>query len=133
LADAQRWIPAQKEKSRRSYQRAIDLLAPLLEAAPDEITYNSRMALYSAYTGAREQAVEIMRKAIALAPDTADVQFRAAMTHELLGNREQALAALRLADKQGYPLNLIESEPALLNLRRDPQYFNFLTERDSKK
>ncbi|MDO8037954.1 serine/threonine-protein kinase [Janthinobacterium sp. SUN137] len=133
LADAQRWIPAQKEKSRRSYQRAIDLLAPLLEAAPDEITYNSRMALYSAYTGAREQALAIMRKAIALAPDTADVQFRAAMTHELLGNREQALAALRLADKRGYPLNLIESEPELLNLRRDPQYFNFLTERDSKK
>ena len=133
LADAQRWIPAQKEKSRRSYQRAIDLLAPLLEAAPDEITYNSRMALYSAYTGAREQALTMMRKAIALAPDTADVQFRAAMTHELLGNREQALVALRLADKRGYPLNLIESEPALLNLRRDPQYFNFLTERDSKK
>ena len=63
------------------------------------------------------------------------MQFRAALTHELIGDRSAALAALSQASKLGYPLNLIESAPDLLNLRRDARYQKFLInlERDSKK
>ena len=65
----------------------------------------------------------------------ADVQFRAAITHELIGNRSDAMAALQQASKLGYPINLIESAPDLLNLRRDARYQQLLInlERDSKK
>ena len=127
LADAQRWIPAQKEASQHSYRRAIELLAPVLARMPDDPTLNSRMALFSAYVGETKQALTSVEKALVLAPQLPDVQFRAALTRELTGNRIAALAALQEATKLGYPLNLIESAPDLLNLRRDPRYQQLMT------
>lgn len=135
LADAQRWIPAQVQASKQSYQHAIALLRPMIERMPNEITLNSRMALYQAYAGEKEQALARVGQALALAPKVAEVQFRAALTHELIGKRTEALTALIQASKLGYPFNLIESAPDLLSLRRDARYQQFLInlERDSKK
>ncbi|MFM2086277.1 MAG: hypothetical protein RLZZ237_1146 [Pseudomonadota bacterium] len=135
LADAQRWVPAKIQDSKQSYQRAIALLQPKLQRKPDDITMNSRMALYQAYAEQKTQALASVRTALALAPTVADVQFRAALTYELIGNRNEALDALIQASKLGYPLNLIESAPDLLTLRRDARYQKFLInlKRDSKK
>ncbi|SFY01366.1 serine/threonine protein kinase [Janthinobacterium lividum] len=135
LADAQRWVPALTQSSKRSYLRAIALLQPMLVRMPSDITLNSRMALYKAYAGEKEGALVAVRHALDLAPQIADVQFRAALTYELIGNRSAALAALFQASKLGYPFNLIESAPDLLNLRRDSHYQQFLInlERDRKK
>lgn len=135
LADAQRWIPAQVQASKQSYLRAITLLRPMLERTPNDITMSSRMALYQAYVEEKQQALTRVRQVLSLAPKVADIQFRAALTLELTGNRNEALDALLQASKLGYPLNLIESAPDLLNLRRDARYQQFLItlERDSKK
>ena len=135
LADAQRWVPTLTKASKQSYLRAIALLQPMLARMPNDITLNSRMALYQAYAGERDAALKNVQHALRLAPQIADVQFRAALTHELLDKRSEALAALLQASKLGYPLNLIESAPDLLNLRRDARYQQFLInlERDSKK
>ena len=135
LADAQRWVPTLSQASKQSYLRAITLLQPMLARMPNDITLNSRMALYQAYAGEKEAALANVQQALSLAPQIADVQFRAALTHELTGNRSKALTALLQASKLGYPLNLIESAPDLLNLRRDARYQQFLInlERDSKK
>lgn len=135
LADAQRWIPAQTHASRQSYLRAISLLKPMVARMHDEITLNSRLALYQAYVGEKQQSLSRVEHALKLAPKVAEVQFRAALTNELVGNRTAALNALMQASKLGYPLNLIESAPDLLNLRRDAKYQNFLinVERDSKQ
>ncbi|SDL90520.1 serine/threonine protein kinase [Janthinobacterium sp. OK676] len=135
LADAQRWVPSLAQASKQSYLRAIALLQPMLARMPNDITLNSRMALYQAYAGEKEAALANVQHALNLAPQIADVQFRAALTHELTGNRSKALAALLQASKLGYPLNLIESAPDLLNLRRDARYQQFLInlERDRKK
>ena len=126
LADAQRWIPAQAEASQRSYRRAIELLTPLLARIPDDVTFNSRMALYSAYVGAKKEALNSVEKAVTNAPRLPDVQFRAALTHELIGNHDAAMTALLEAARLGYPLNLIETAPDLLNLRRDARYQQFV-------
>ncbi|MGF6117484.1 serine/threonine protein kinase/Tfp pilus assembly protein PilF [Janthinobacterium lividum] len=126
LADAQRWIPAQAQTSQRSYQRAIELLTPILARIPDDAMFNSRMALYSAYVGAKKEAVDKIGKALANAPNQPDVQFRAALTHELVGNHDTAMAALLEAARLGYPINLIETAPDLLNLRRDARYQQFI-------
>ena len=135
LADAQRWIPAQIQASKQSYLRAIALLRPMLERSPQNFTMLSRMALYEAYAEQKQQALTRVRLALSLAPHVPDVQFRAAITHELIGNRSDAMAALQQASKLGYPINLIESAPDLLNLRRDARYQQLLInlERDSKK
>ena len=107
----------------------------MLLRMPNDVTLNSRIALYRAYAGEKEAALANVQHALNLAPQVADVQFRAALTHELIGDRSAALAALSQASKLGYPLNLIESAPDLLNLRRDARYQKFLInlERDSKK
>jgi len=50
------------------------------------------------------------------------VQFRAAVSYEILGKRNEALSALAKARHLGYSSKLIEAEPELLVLRRDPKY-----------
>ncbi len=126
LADAQRWIPSQMPASKHSYLRAISLLRPMLERTPGNATMISRMALYEAYVEEKQSALRRLKDALDLAPDVADVQFRAALTHELLGNRSEAIDALHKAAKLDYPINLIESAPDLLDLRRDARYQQLL-------
>ncbi|PLY40059.1 hypothetical protein CSZ94_23065 [Janthinobacterium sp. ROICE36] len=122
LADAQRWIPAQQKGSQESYQRAIELLTPLLTRMPNDATLNSRMALYCAYVGEKKEALSKAGRALLIAPALPDIQFRAALTHELIGDSNAAITALLEAARLGYPLNLIETAPDLLNLRRDARY-----------
>ncbi|MEG0881012.1 MAG: tetratricopeptide repeat protein, partial [Janthinobacterium sp.] len=126
LADAQRWVPSQAESSRDSYRRAITLLKIMLQRLPNDPTLNSRMALYSAYAGEKQKALNHVKQAIALAPGLPDIHFRAALTHELIGNRDAAMTALLEAARLGYPINLIETAPDLLNLRRDARYQHFI-------
>ncbi|KHA78258.1 hypothetical protein NC77_13475 [Janthinobacterium lividum] len=126
LADAQRWVPAHMAASKDSYRRAIALLLPILQSRPDNASYHSRMALYRAYTDEKAEALIRVKQALEMAGEVADVQFRAALTHELIGNHEEALASLQQAAKLGYPLNLIETAPDLLNLRRDARYQQFI-------
>jgi tetratricopeptide (TPR) repeat protein len=122
LADTLRWIPGREAASRDAYQEAIALLQPLLERAPDEVRYTSRMGLYLSRVGQFGRAKELAARALAAAPNNGDVAFRAAMTFELCGERDKALEALRATRALGYPANLINAEPDLLALRRDPRF-----------
>src|SRR5471032_493064 len=67
LADAQRWIPAQVTASKDSYQHAINLLSPMLQNMPDNATFHSRMALYRAYIGDKQEALARIRQALSIA------------------------------------------------------------------
>ena len=135
LADAQRWVPGQIELSRDSYRRAITLIKVVLQRSPDDPKVNSRLALYSAYSGLRDDALKHVAQAVLLAPTLPDIHFRASLTYELLGKRNEAMAAVRQAIEHGYPINLIESAPDLLTLRRDVRYQKLLIdmERNQKK
>ena len=93
---------------------------------PNDATLNSRMALYCAYVGAKKEALSKARSALLIAPALPDIQFRAALTHELIGDSNAAITALLEAARLGYPLNLIETAPDLLNLRRDARYQQFI-------
>ncbi|AQR70722.1 hypothetical protein BZG29_22210 [Janthinobacterium sp. LM6] len=126
LADAQRWVPGQIELSRDSYRRAITLIQVMLRHSPDDPKINSRLALYSAYAGSQDDALKHVAQAVRLAPTLPDIHFRAALTYELIGKRNEAMAALKQAIERGYPLNLIESAPDLLTLRRDARYQKLL-------
>lgn len=128
LADTLRWLPGRADASRQAYQRAAGLLAPLLERAPHDTTYLSQMGLYRAKLGEQVLAAELSSRAVLAAPDSADVHFRAAMAYEIAGNRPQALAHLLQARKLGYPQNLIDSEPDLIALRREPGYLHLTRE-----
>jgi serine/threonine-protein kinase len=122
LGDTLLWIPGRREEARQAYDKARRLLAPSLERAPNDVLMVSRMGLYSARAGNKDQALALMARAIALGPDNGDVQFRAGLAYELLGQRTLALKAISAALRLGYPVSYIEAEPDLVALRRDPGY-----------
>ncbi|MES2318306.1 MAG: protein kinase [Pseudomonadota bacterium] len=128
LADTLRWIPGRDADAQRAYRQAVALMQPLRERAPGDTTLMSRMGLYMARMGEREGGADMSRRAVAAAPASADVRFRAAIAYEMSGRRDAALAELDKAVANGYPANLISTEPDLVALRRDPRYQPSLTE-----
>lgn len=123
LADALLWIPGRETEAKNAYRKARDLLVPLLSRKKDDVTLISRMGLYSARLGDHTQATPFLESAIELAPRNAFVHFRVGLAYELLNQRETAVAALIKAVELGYPLNLIQAEPDLVNLRRESGKF----------
>ncbi|SEN77150.1 serine/threonine protein kinase [Duganella sp. CF517] len=127
LADTLNWIPGRGEDAQRAYHKAIRLLAPRLERDPTNEAYLSRMGLYAAHVK-DDAALGWIARAVLRAGDSPDVRFRAAVASELAGRRDLALSHLAIATKLGYPIKLIESEPNLIALRRDPRYSNSIEE-----
>ncbi len=123
LADALLWIPGRETEAKNAYRKARDLLVPLLARKKDDVTLISRMGLYTARLGDDAKAEPFLARAIELAPKNAYVHFRAGLAYELLGQREAAVAALIKAVELGYPVNLIQAEPDLVNLRRESGKF----------
>lgn len=123
LADALRWIPGRNQDAQKAYNKAREILEPLLDRNPDDVTLISRMALYAVRVNNRAQAQTLLQRALELAPNNASVQFRVGLAYELLGDRRAALAALTQAIALGFPIKLIEAEPDLLNLRRESGAF----------
>lgn len=122
LADTLLWIPGRAEEARQAYDRARRLLSERLARSPNDVLLVSRMGLYAARSGHKEEARTLIMRAMALAPTSPDVQFRAGLGYELLGDRKQALAAITKALRLGYPAKYVEAEPDLVALRRDPEY-----------
>jgi tetratricopeptide (TPR) repeat protein len=122
LADTLLWIPGRAGEAKQAYARARQLLAPRLEHAPDDVLLMSRMGLYVARGGDGSGARQLMERALRLAPNSMDVHFRAGLAFELTGNRSRAIEEILLARKFGYPDKAIDSEPDLLDLRRDSRY-----------
>lgn len=128
LADSLSWIPGRAEEARNAYQRAMRLLAPLVERNPANGAYLSRMGLYAARVK-DAAALTWIDRSLRQEPDSPDVRFRAAIANELTGRRDQALAHLARARQLGYPLKLLEAEPDLIALRRDPRYTTTIEEK----
>lgn len=122
LGDTLLWLPGREVQARQAYDKARQLLAPLLARTPDDVALLSRMGLYAARAGDAAAAGALVERALALAPTNASAQFRAALAFELLGRRAAAIDAVNRARKLGYPGNVIEAEPTLTALRRDPAY-----------
>jgi tetratricopeptide (TPR) repeat protein/predicted Ser/Thr protein kinase len=122
LADTLRWIPGRDADAQHAYRQAVALLTPLLAHSPGDITQMSRMGLYLARLGDSAGAAAMSRRAVAAAPASGDVHFRAAIAYEVSGQREAAMTELKMAAANGYPANLIGTEPDLVALRRDPRY-----------
>jgi serine/threonine-protein kinase len=85
------------------------------------------MGLYSTRAGDTVRGEALLQQATALASAGPDVHFRAGLAYELQGKRDLALAALEQAKKNGYPVSAIESEPDLVELRRDARYLSTST------
>lgn len=122
LGDTLTWIAGRNEEAKHAYEEARKRLSPKLEQSPKNAKLSSRIALYAAKTGDHETALTLVQSAQNGEAKNSEVQFRAAITYEIMGRRNEALAAIALARKGGYPIKLIDAEPELVALRRDPNY-----------
>lgn len=122
LGDALLWAPGQSKGARDAYERAKNLLVQRLARAPSDAVLISRLGLYSARVGDRDSAIGLSEQALQLVPQDPAVRFRAGLVFELLGDRQRALNEISMAKSLGYPINLINAEPSLVALRRDPFY-----------
>jgi serine/threonine protein kinase/Flp pilus assembly protein TadD len=122
LADTLSWLPGRSDAANKAYDKARSLLVQRISQSPNNVDLLSRMALYAAKLGDAVESQAKLQRALTLAPESAEVQFRAAVSYEILGKRKEALAALIKATSLGYSNKVIEAEPELLALRRDPKY-----------
>ena len=122
LADTLLWLPGRKEEAKTYYEKAHALLEPRVAREKNNPVLLYRLGLYCARIGKKQEAIKWLQKALRLAPGKAVVHFRAGLAYELLSEREVALAELAKAVRLGYPVKLIEAEPDLMALRRDPNY-----------
>ena len=122
LGDALLWLPDRKTEARQAYEKAIELLAPILAIEVNHETLLSRMALYSARIGDKKNSQEMINRTMALGSKSPDVWFRLGLTNELNQQRLPAIQALKNAMHFGFPLSLIEAEPDLVALRKDANF-----------
>jgi tetratricopeptide (TPR) repeat protein len=129
LGDAYACAPNGAEKAAEAYRRAVQLGRESLAVNPNDAEALSRVALYQARLGERNDALGMAGHAVQLAPASRSVVWHAALTYELAGRRDQALQAVRTAVKLGQPLQEVSHEPALAKLRADSRYAQIMAER----
>jgi serine/threonine-protein kinase len=122
LAETMAWLPGKADVAKSAYDNARRLLKTKLKEHPHNAKLLSLMGLYCAKLGENADALMYVQKSLDLAPNDAEIQFRAGVSFEMLDMRTQALVAITNAKEFNYPTKLIESEPELLELRRDPKY-----------
>lgn len=131
LGDAYRWIPEEK-KAREAYLRAIQILREEMRPSAKDPIKRSRLALYLAKSGAKEEALRECAVVESLTQLDANTWFRLAVAYEAAGHREKALAALDRALPAGLPRQEIQRDPELLRLREDIRYHKLMTRTASR-
>lgn len=122
LGDAYRWTPDNGARAREAFKTALHLLDDEIRAHPDDLTFQSRRALYLAKQGDVREALSTANAL--MARDERDPQnlYRLALAFELAGARSRSLAALAQAIRGGYSIEEVKDDPELIALRRDVQY-----------
>jgi len=109
-------------KVRDTFQKAIDLAAPLRKETPTDSYLLADVGMYYAFLKMEKESLPLLAQAAALGPDTPEVLYQVAVGYEALGRREDAVQSLASAHAGGYPVDAIERNPQLAGLRADPRY-----------
>ncbi|WP_395338586.1 TIR domain-containing protein [Ningiella sp. W23] len=121
LAFLYSWMENMEEKSKDTFQYAIELAEAMRQQHPRDAFIYSDLALYYAKTNQPTLAQQRLNTAVTLAPNSAEILSAAAEASEILGQREKAVEFILLAQKQGYPTDSLKTSPELSNLARDPR------------
>jgi serine/threonine protein kinase/tetratricopeptide (TPR) repeat protein len=110
------------QKARAAFQQTAAVSEEQLRVNPRDPVLLIWLADAYSYLNKPQRARELLRQALALAPDDIPNMFQASAIYEQLGDRQLALQWIAKAIKGGFSRDLIEKEPTLARLRRDPRY-----------
>jgi serine/threonine-protein kinase len=122
MADSYRRVPGLASKAPDTYRTAARLAEQRLAINPSDPAVLKSAATYHARIGEKDQAFREISLARKLAPADTTVGFQAVLVYELVGRRTDALVALDNILKAGYPLNQVEREADLSELRATSEY-----------
>lgn len=112
LADVYRQLPARIQEAEPAYSKAVQLAGQQLGINPTDANVRSKMALYLARLGKRQESLSEIAVALQAKASNVNIPFNAAQVYELAGDHGAALRYLKEAVSRGYPadeaLNLPE-------------------------
>jgi len=132
LASTLAAIPGAEDESREDYQKAVGLAENLRKSRPDDPELLSILGRDYAALGDAEKSLPLLRQAAVLSPDDPAVLLRVAAAYEVLHRRGDALTAIEKAFSDGLLARSAENEPALADLRQDPQFLQLETRYQKK-
>ncbi len=122
LGSVKERMGGRSEASDQAYQRAIDLIERQLDVSPSDPLLLSDLASYHIELGQTSDARSILGRVSLNVSSDADLAQRVAVLHEKLGQRDQALLWVQEALKRGLPIDKIEADSDLSELRADSRY-----------
>lgn len=122
LADAYYFQEDFQAVAKVTYKRAIELAEGKLLVNPDDADTISNMAYYNSRVGNRDIALELDATARDKAPDTMYVHYNSALIYAQFGESGRALDALERAVELDYKKELLELDPAFVNLRDQARF-----------
>lgn len=122
LAETYRWIPADKDKAKDAYTKAAELGEERRRVNPRDGTILKNLAEIYARIGNRSAALPLLEQAIKSSPTDVNVMMSAASIYDSLHDRNKALEWVGKALRNGYPIEKIDSDPQLADLRADPRF-----------
>jgi tetratricopeptide (TPR) repeat protein len=128
-ADIYAAMPSRTDQARATYLKAIELARREFAVNPRDGGVLSDLAVFHAKILDREEALDEIGRSLEMAPDDKDVLQNSIIVYELTGSRERALQGVESAVKRGYPIEDVERQPALAQLRMDPAYQRLISQR----
>lgn len=131
LASALYWVPDKREESRFAYQKAIRKAEARLMTAPDDANVIGNLIDYYSMSGQDSLTRVMIDRSRSFIADNEQVMYRVGSAYEKLGQRESALNHLGNAVRHGYPIDLIETDPTLAQLVKDPRFLEMVADQSS--
>ena len=121
LADAYRWA-GQRDKAAAAYDEAITLALKVTEVNPRHAGALGILAICWSRKGDDARALQYISQARQIKPTDKELMYQEATIHALAGRNAQAAASLEEALRNGFSLQLAESDPELAELRKTPEF-----------
>lgn len=111
LAEAYYWVPGQRERAMRFYEKALTLAQEPLRVNPHDAVALEHIALFNAMLQRSDIAYGYLRRALQASPNDSDVLFTAGKVNAQLGKQEEAVQFLEQAVRAGYSVFFVRDDP----------------------
>ncbi|HEX2832777.1 MAG TPA: protein kinase [Thermoanaerobaculia bacterium] len=118
LGDAYRWTPGQSAKSKRAYERAIELCEDATRVNPGDARAHLHAASALAKLGRTREARNGIIRALELDPKFASAAYEAAVIANLSNDADETAARIEQALRLGFNPDDIMRDPEFANLQK---------------